>query len=173
MSQREVLPREGIQVFIPPARNGRAASKPTAMNVLVAEDDRDVRTLLRLVLRLDGHQVTEAPNLNDAFARAIEIHPDLIVLDRKFPQSDGMTALRRLRESDQTRDVPVILLSGKSEAEDQVAGLEGGADAYLVKPFDPFLFLETVWEITGMTSSERAEVRATEIARLRALSRSG
>jgi DNA-binding response OmpR family regulator len=169
MAQREVLPRDGIQVFIPPARPGRVVIKPVDMRVLVAEDDRDVRTLLRLVLRLDGHQVTEASTPSDAFARAVEIHPDLVVLDRGFPGVDGMTALRKLRETEQTKDVPIILISGKSEAENQVSGFEAGADAYLVKPFDPFLFLETVWEIIGMTPSQRAERRIEELARLKAL----
>jgi DNA-binding response OmpR family regulator len=142
------------------------------MQVLIAEDDRDVRTLLRLVLRLDGHQVTEAPTATDALVRAGEVNPGLIVLDLSFPGSDGLTALRRLRQVEETKNVPVIVISGRDRAEDQILGLEEGADAYLIKPFDPFAFLETVWEITTMSQTEREQARVKELARLRALARS-
>jgi DNA-binding response OmpR family regulator len=168
MSQPEVLPREGIQVFIPPAKVGRAQSA-TGMEVLVAEDDRDVRTLLRLVLRLDGHQVREVPTPSEAVVFAGEANPDLMVLDLTLPGSDGLAILRGLREADGTRELPVLVISGRDRAEDQIGGLEAGADAYLVKPFDPFLFLETVWEITAMSPSQRGDARAKELARLRAL----
>ncbi len=169
MSQRELLPREGIQVFIPPARQGRPVTKPVDMKVLIAEDDRDVRTLLGLILRLDGHQVTEASTPLEAVACAVDIRPDLIVLDRTFSGTDGLTALRKLREEDQTKEIPLILISGKSEALDQISGLEEGADVYLVKPFDPFLFLETVWEITSLSPDQRVAARVKELARLRML----
>jgi DNA-binding response OmpR family regulator len=167
MGQREVLPRQGVQVFIPPAREGRPSIKPPGMRVLIAEDDRDVRTLLRLLLRLDGHEVIEVPTSSEAFARAVEIRPGLIVLDLNFPGSDGISDLHKVRETNETKDVPIILFSGKSSVEDQIAGLEHGADAYLVKPVDPFIFLETIWEITAMSPSDREDRRLKELARLR------
>jgi DNA-binding response OmpR family regulator len=168
MGQPEALPRKGIQVFVPPARNGRGRSV-AGMQVLVAEDDRDVRTLLGLVLRLDGHQVREAPTPSEAVALAGEANPDLMVLDLTFPGSDGLGVLQELRGAEGTREMPVIVISGRDRAEDQIAGLQAGADAYLVKPFDPFLFLETVWEITAKSASQRAAGRTKELLRLRAL----
>jgi DNA-binding response OmpR family regulator len=171
MSPREVLPRDGIQVFIPPAKLEPPAKHTSGMNVLIAEDDRDVRTLLHLVLRLDGHRVVEAGTTKEALIRAIDSPPDLIVLDLTFPGSNGFSALSKLRDTNETRDVPIIVISGRAKAEDQISGLEGGADLYLVKPFDPFVFIHNVREIVRMTRHEREKQRARELDRLRQLAR--
>jgi two-component system OmpR family response regulator len=170
MSPREVLPRDGIQVFIPPARLEPRAKK-TGMRVLIAEDDRDVRTLLHLALRLDGNQVIEARTPTEALLRASQLRLDLVVLDLTFPGADGFSTLRRLRDADETSELPIIVISGRARAEDQIRGLEGGADVYLVKPFDPFVFMETVRGIAGMTRDEREEQRAKELDRLGQLAR--
>jgi CheY-like chemotaxis protein len=171
MPQREVLPRDGIQVFIPPAKLEPRPKKAAGMTVLIAEDDRDVRTVLHLALRLDGNQVVEAGTTKEALLRASELHPDLIVLDLTFPGSDGFSALRDLRETAETSGTPIIVISGRAQGEDQIWALEGGADLYLVKPFDPFVFMETVREIAGMTPDERDEQRVKELDRLRQLVR--
>jgi DNA-binding response OmpR family regulator len=169
MSKREVLPEDGIQVFIPPARLRPPQRKTAHMKVLIAEDDPDVRTVVRLVLRLNGHQVIEAHTPSEALLRSAEIHPDLIVLDLTFPGADGFSVLRGLREAEETGGVPIIVISGRAAAEDQLRGLEGGADVYLAKPFDPLAFIGTVEEIARMTAEERADRRAKEVARLRML----
>jgi len=171
MSQREVIPRDGIQVFVPPAKLEGRAKRTAGMNVLIAEDDRDVRTVLHLVLRLDGNQVVEARTPNEALLRAIELHPDIIVLDLTFPGSDGFSVLSKLRQTDETSDVPIIVISGRAKAEEQIRALEEGADVYLVKPFDPFAFMEAVRNIVGMTRDEREERREEELGRLRRLVR--
>jgi DNA-binding response OmpR family regulator len=167
MGKQEAPPRQGIQVFIPPAREGMPLTKPSGLQVLIAEDDRDVRTLLRMVLRLDGHQVIEAPTPGEAIALALEIRPGLVVLDVNFSGSDGIGAVRTLRETGETKDVPIILFSGRSKIQDQIVGLEQGADAYIVKPVDPLYLLETIWEITGMSPIQREDRRNRELARLR------
>lgn len=169
MTQREVLPRDGIQVFIPPAKLEPRAKKAAGMRVLIVEDDRDVRTVLHLALRLDGNQVIEAHTPSEALLRASELHPDLIVLDLTFPGADGFSALRNLREMDES--VPIMVISGRAKAEEQLRGLEEGADVYLVKPFDPFAFMETVRQITRMSRDEREEQRVKELDRLRQLAR--
>jgi two-component system phosphate regulon response regulator PhoB len=171
MGQREVLPRDGIQVFIPPAKLEPPAKKTDGMSVLIAEDDRDVRMVLHLVLRLDGHKVIEASTPKDALHRAAELRPDLIVLDLTFPGSEGFSALREMREADSTRDAPIIVISGRARAEDQIWALEGGADVYLVKPFDPLELMETVRNIPRMTREEREGQREKELDRLRQLAR--
>ena len=171
MGQREVIQRDGIQVFIPPARLAPPATKPSGMKVLIAEDDRDVRTLLHLVLRLDGNLVSEAETAKEALIRATDSPPDLVVLDLTFPGSDGFSTLQGLRESEATCDVPIVVISGRAEAEDQILCLEAGADVYLVKPFDPFVFVETVREIAALTRDQRDEQRVKELERLRQLAR--
>jgi two-component system chemotaxis response regulator CheY len=167
MGKQEAPPRDGIQVFIPPAREGLPLTRPSGLQVLIAEDDHDVRTLLRLVLRLDGHRVIEAPTPGEAVALAVEIRPGLVLLDVNFSGSDGISALRTLRETGETKDLPIILFSGKSKTQDQIVGLEQGADAYVVKPVDPLYLLETIWEITGLSPIEREDRRNRELARLR------
>jgi DNA-binding response OmpR family regulator len=169
LGQREVIQRDGIQVFIPPARLEPRPTKTSGMTVLIAEDDRDVRTLLNLVLRLDGNQVIEAETTTDALRSANELQPDLIVLDLTFPGPDGFSALYQLREAAETSEVPIIVISGRAQPEDQILGLEAGADVYLVKPFDPFAFMERVRGIAGMTPAARADQRARELGRLRLL----
>lgn len=170
MGQRDVVPDPGVQVFITPAGREPPAVKPASLQVLVVEDDADVRTLLRLALRLDGHRVIEATTPEDGLPRAVGARPDLIVLDVKFPHGDGISALRKLRQTEKTMDVPVILVSGKAEVEDQIRGLEEGADFYLVKPFDPLVFLAMVEQLARISAGERAERRAKELERLRAFS---
>jgi DNA-binding response OmpR family regulator len=169
MGKRDVLPEDGIQVFIPPAERQRKASKPTAMRILIMEDDPDVRTLLRLVLRLDGHKLIEASTPGDGLRRAVDAQPDLIVLDSHFPEADGIEALRELRDGKETRDVPIIVVSGKGQAKDQTLAFEAGADFYLTKPFDPLTLLTTIREVAGMSASDRAEWRVRQLARLRKL----
>ena len=171
MGEREVIQRDGIQVFIPPARLEPSTTKRSGIKVLIAEDDRDVRTLLHLVLRLDGNQVLEAGTAKEALIRATESPPDLVVLDLTFPGSDGFSVLRRLRETDETSAVPIIVISGRAQPEDQIMGLEAGADVYLVKPFDPFVFMEKVRDLSGMTQDERQGRRTKELDRLRRLAR--
>lgn len=169
MGKRDVLPENGIQVFIPPADHKRPASQPTTMQVLVMEDDPDVRTLLRLVLRLDGHHLIEATTPAEGLQCATDAHPDVIVLDGHFPDGDGIAVVHELREGDKTRDVPVIFVSGKGQAKDQMVAFEAGVDFYLTKPFDPLTLLTTIREIAGMSDSDRAEWRVRQLARLRNL----
>lgn len=169
MPERDVLPENGIQVFIPPAARERMPHKPTGMEVLVIEDDSDVRTLLRLALRLDGHRVIEAATPGEGLARAAEAHPDLILLDVVFPRADGIAALRSLRATAGTNDIAIILVSGRSHAEDQMMGLQEGADLYLIKPFDPLALLTTIREFAAMSPAERSERRVKELTRLRLL----
>ena len=171
MGQREVIQQDGIQVFISPARLEPSTTKTSGMKVLIAEDDRDVRTLLHLVLRLDGNQVFEAGTAKEALILATESPPDLVVLDLTFPGSDGFSTLQKLRASEATSDIPIVVISGRAEAEDQILCLEAGADLYLVKPFDPFELMATVRELAALTRDERDEQRVKELERLRHLAR--
>src|SRR5882757_1630570 len=104
------------------------------MNVLVVDDDRAVRDALRRVLTLAGYQLQTA----DGGAEAIELVaasvPDAVVLDVGMPGLDGLEVCRRLRRLGNR--VPILMLTARVEISDRVAGLDAGADDYLVKPFD-------------------------------------
>ncbi|CAN5559653.1 response regulator transcription factor [soil metagenome] len=102
--------------------------------VLVVDDEPTVRDVVVQYLRRDGHDVTEAGDGEQALELLASQMPDLVVLDLMLPGVDGLEILRRLRL---TSDVPVIMLTALAEERDRVAGLELGADDYVVKPFSP------------------------------------
>jgi len=101
--------------------------------ILIAEDDRRVRDSLERALGLEGYEVITA---NDG-ARALELHAsrraDMLILDVSMPNVDGLTVCRKVRQSGD--DTPVLMLTARHEVPDRVAGLDAGADDYLVKPF--------------------------------------
>ena len=114
--------------------------------VLVVEDDEEIADVLRRSLRQEGHEVRTAVDGEDALTAAAEFAPDMVVLDLGLPKLDGVEVCRRLRGDS---DVPILILTARTDTDDRVRGLDAGADDYLVKPF------------------ERAEL----LARLRALMR--
>jgi len=101
--------------------------------VLVVDDDSDVLASLERGLRLSGFEVSTAVDGAEALRSATETRPDAIVLDINMPVLDGVSVVTALRAMD--NDVPVCVLSARSSVDDRVAGLEAGADDYLVKPF--------------------------------------
>ena len=105
----------------------------TSPRVLVVDDDADVLASLERGLRLSGFEVSTAVDGAEALRSATETRPDAIVLDINMPVLDGVSVVTALRAMD--NDVPVCVLSARSSVDDRVAGLEAGADDYLVKPF--------------------------------------
>jgi two-component system response regulator MprA len=101
--------------------------------VLVVEDDRSVRDSLVRALSFEGYEVHTATDGGEALGAIVDTQPDVIVLDVLMPNVDGLTACRMLRQrGDRT---PVLMLTARHEVTDRVAGLDAGADDYLVKPF--------------------------------------
>lgn len=109
----------------------------TAPTVLVIEDEPDVLDLLRLHLRKEGLAVIEASDGVEGLKLAREKMPAAVVLDLMIPEMRGEDVCRRLKASEATSKVPVLMLTAKARPEDRVAGLEMGADDYLTKPFSP------------------------------------
>lgn len=120
--------------------------------ILVVDDEERMVRFIRLNLEHDGFQVVEAFNSQQAMDRLRETLPDLILLDVMLPDIDGFEMLRMVREN---HDVPVIMLTAKSEEDDRVRGLELGADDYVTKPFSP----------RELVSRVKAVLRRTETAR--------
>ncbi|MGZ6009857.1 MAG: response regulator, partial [Rhizomicrobium sp.] len=106
--------------------------KPT---VLVAEDEGALITLLRYNLEREGYRVLEAQDGEEALLVAAEEKPDLVLLDWMLPQLSGIEVCRRLRGRQETRNVPIIMLTARGEETDRIRGLDTGADDYLTKPF--------------------------------------
>ena len=101
--------------------------------VLVAEDDRAVRESLERALVIEGYEVLSSPDGADAIQRVLNDSPDAIVLDVMMPHVDGLEACRRLRAVGNR--TPVLMLTARETVADRVAGLDAGADDYVVKPF--------------------------------------
>jgi two-component system KDP operon response regulator KdpE len=101
-------------------------------NVLVIDDELQIRRLLRVCLEANGYRVLEASTGSEGITQAAQYHPDIVLLDLGLPDLDGVTVLKRLREWSQ---VPVVVLSVRDREEDKVAALDHGADDYVTKPF--------------------------------------
>jgi two-component system response regulator MprA len=104
------------------------------MRVLVVDDDRAVRDALRRVLTLAGYEVQSAEGGGEAIELVAESVPDAVLLDVGMPEVDGLEVCQRLRMLGNR--VPILMLTARVEISDRVAGLDAGADDYLVKPFD-------------------------------------
>ena len=104
-----------------------------AKKVLIVEDDTNIAELLHLYLEKEGFETVVANDGGKGVELFRSFHPDLVLLDIMLPVMDGWSVLKKIRESDKT---PVIMLTAKGETEDKVQGLEGGADDYIVKPFE-------------------------------------
>ena len=105
--------------------------------VLIADDDRDIARFLEVNLRLEGFDVICAHDGNDALAKALELQPNLILLDVMMPGMDGFEVCSKLRADPRGLDVPVIMLTAKSMSNDRTDGFNVGADDYVTKPFEP------------------------------------
>ena len=121
----------------------------TPPHILVVDDDRRLRELLRQYLSENGFLVTTAEDAQDARARLRGLTFDLIVLDVMMPGESGLELCQSLRE---TNPVPILLLTAMGEAENRVDGLERGADDYLTKPFEPRELLLRIASILRRTS---------------------
>ena len=102
------------------------------MRILVVDDDPEIVSFLKRGLVYEGYTVETALDGTEALAKAREREPDMVILDIMMPGIDGIEVAKRLREAD---DIPILMLTARGTTADKVAGLDSGADDYLVKPF--------------------------------------
>jgi DNA-binding response OmpR family regulator len=124
LAQREALPLPSNLMLDGHDRQAR---------VLIVEDDEDIAQVLQRSLRLEGYDTRVAADGEAALKAAAEFIPDLVILDLGLPKIDGMDVARQLRAEG---DVPILMLTARDAVESRVAGLDAGADDYLVKPFE-------------------------------------
>lgn len=103
-------------------------------SILIIEDEKAIREMIRFALRREGHEVLEAEDARSATDVLASERPDLMVVDWMLPDVSGIELIRRFRRDDVLRDVPVIMLTARGEEGDKVKGLESGADDYMTKP---------------------------------------
>jgi len=104
-------------------------------NILIVEDEANIVSLISIRLERLGHSINSADNGVAALDLVHEIKPDLILLDVMLPMLNGFQVLQRLKADPATTAIPVLMLTARGHERDIVAGLEGGADDYLIKPF--------------------------------------
>lgn len=105
--------------------------------ILVVEDEAPIREMISLVLEQNGFDVIEVADISSAEALLVEPFPDLILLDWMLPGGSGIQLIKSIKRETLTRDIPIVMLTARSEEDDRVNGLESGADDYVTKPFSP------------------------------------
>jgi DNA-binding response OmpR family regulator len=105
--------------------------------VLVADDDADILELVSFRLERAGYDVVPVTDGEEALQRAVELRPDLAVLDVMMPKLNGYEVTQELRQKEATRAMPVILLTARAQDADVTRGFDAGADDYIKKPFSP------------------------------------
>src|SRR5664279_4168585 len=113
-----------------------SADESKSLNILLVDDDAELCEMMREFFEQNGHALDCVRNGIDGLERAVEHRFDLVILDVMLPGMNGFTLLSQLRRR---REVPVIMLTARTDSHDRVQGLEAGADDYLPKPFDPSL----------------------------------
>ncbi|HEX7080852.1 MAG TPA: phosphate regulon transcriptional regulator PhoB [Gammaproteobacteria bacterium] len=109
----------------------------TGKRALIVEDEQPIRDLLAHALGRAGYTVVAGATGAEARAAIVDRYPDVIVMDWMLPDVSGLELTRQLKRDPATREIPIIMLTARAQEDDRVAGLEGGADDYVVKPFSP------------------------------------
>ncbi|MFC1591611.1 response regulator [Thermodesulfobacteriota bacterium] len=112
--------------------------------ILVVDDDPLIVSLIEKTLETTGYQIVTAYDGEEALQKVEDERPDIIILDVMMPKKDGLEVCRTIKENEETRLLPVVMLTSKDFIEDKVSGLEQGADDYITKPFNPKEFLARI-----------------------------
>ncbi len=134
--------------------------------VLVVEDESAIAELVALNLRHSGYDVVLAATADEAQAAVDRVLPDLVLLDWMLPGQSGLQLAKRWRAQARTRELPVIMLTARTEEGDKIAGLDAGADDYLTKPFSPKELLARIRAVLRRKAPEALDA-ALDIAGLR------
>jgi len=134
--------------------------------ILIVDDAVDTVELLTKRLRFEGYDTAEAYDGEEALKQVAQYNPDLIILDVMMPELDGYEVCQRLKSDENTKYIPVLMLTAKGEIEDKVKGLDIGADHYLPKPFD---YKEVSARVRSLVATKAAREKLVEEEKLEAL----
>ncbi len=126
--------------------------------VVIVEDEEDIVNLVKYNMEREGYSVDFAYTGSEGLQKIERLRPNLVILDIMLEDIDGFTVCRRLKSSPNTRAIPVIMLTAKSEEVDIITGLEVGADDYITKPFSPRVLLARVRALLRRVTQEDAPV---------------
>ena len=117
--------------------------------IVLAEDEPQIARLIEFKLKKEGYEVTWKENGEEALKAIKADKPDLILLDVMMPVMDGYEVLRRLKEDENLKSIPVVMLTARAQEKDVVKGIDLGAEDYITKPFHPAELLARVKRILG------------------------
>jgi DNA-binding response OmpR family regulator len=137
--------------------------------ILVVDDDPTMVKLINVNLKLNNYSVVEATSGEQALDVLVKEPLDLVVLDIMMPGVDGWEVLKRVRNNPETEEMPVILVTAKTQDSDVIRGWELGADEYVIKPFNPLLLVEVIKMVLDRSYDERLERRKKQKEKLEVL----
>ncbi|MGF1498279.1 MAG: response regulator [Elainellaceae cyanobacterium] len=158
-----VLPAQAAEEIPGESHSAPAAESASGdRRILVVDDNPDLRNYVAAVLQKAGYQVATARNGLDGLQQVQAFAPQLILTDLMMPQLSGLELIEQLRQQEETRGIPIILLTAKADEETRIEGTERGADAYLSKPFNHRELLAEVRNLLALKENERrvAELNA-------------
>ncbi len=125
------------------------------VRILIVDDEEAIREMISVALELSGFQWMEAENSQEAHSRIVDERPDLILLDWMLPGVNGIELARRLKRDENTAEIPIIMLTAKSEEDNKIQGLDAGADDYITKPFSTRELISRINAVLRRTKGER------------------
>ncbi len=105
--------------------------------VLIVDDEAPIREMIAVALEMADYACIEAANAKEAYTAIVDQRPDMILLDWMLPETSGIELARRLKRNESTAEIPIIMLTAKTDEDNKIQGLEVGADDYITKPFSP------------------------------------
>src|SRR3989338_2330051 len=135
--------------------------------IFIIEDDKDIAELVQYNLEREGFTVIAVTSGEDALDRLNKGLPDLIVLDVMLPGMDGLETCRLIKQENKLKNIPVIMLTAKSEESDVIVGLQLGADDYVTKPFSPKVLLARIKAVARRLASKQTSEETREIGGLK------
>lgn len=147
---------KNISSVVEPFKETDDSQENKNVTILIVDDQEEIRKLITEVLSGEGYRMFSASNGKEALDAVHNHIPDLIICDIIMPEMDGITLLKILKETNDTRHIPVILLSSKSDIENQIIGLETGANIFISKPFHPKHLKAAVKRVLGNNSIIKA-----------------
>lgn len=131
--------------------------------VLIVDDEFAIRDMLRMALEIAEYECLEADTISEAHRLIVDERPDIVLLDWMLPGGSGIELLRRIKRSEATRDIPVVMLTAKAAEDNVIQGLDVGADDYVTKPFAPRELIARIRALLRRTAgSEESRVLKVE-----------
>jgi DNA-binding response OmpR family regulator len=145
------------------ARHARAPYVESMASIVVIEDEQDIRSLVVLHLRDQGHTVFAAAGAGEGLALAAMHRPDVVLVDRMLPGADGLDVVEQIRADRDLDCAAVLVLSARGSRDDRLTGFDAGADDYIVKPFSVGELVVRVRKLASLAATRRSSLVAAAV----------